>query len=380
MQKPPKFTHWVQNRGRTGLLFPKYRREFLDTCYLRAIIKCLHNANCAKKVDNPKGKAMKTDRINRIVRILTALQAEKYFCVDDLARLFDTSRRTIFRDLEQLRSIGVPVQYDPTTAGYSLDPEFFLPPVDLSLQEALSLLLLVHRTSGHIQQPFKKSAIWAALKIENNLPAKIRHYCNTSLKNISTRSAAQAPTGQLDKTFAQLQQAIVKKREMHLTYHSLFEDSIIELTLYPYHLMYHHRAWYVIGHSSLHKSIRTFKLNRIKSLQTLNKCFLNNQPFDLDEYLGKAWSMIPEGRLYNIKLRFLPKVAHNVTEVHWHSTQQVTRNPDGSATMEFRVDGLGEISWWILGYGDQVQILAPKALRTKTIETAKNMVKLNEKI
>jgi len=90
--------------------------------------------------------------------------------------------------------------------------------------------------------------------------------------------------------------------------------------------------------------------------------------------------MIPEGKIYNIKLRFLPKVANNVTEVQWHSTQKVTRNSDGSATMEFRVDGLGEITWWILGYGDQVQVLAPKALREKTLQAAKNMIKLNEQI
>jgi proteasome accessory factor B len=90
--------------------------------------------------------------------------------------------------------------------------------------------------------------------------------------------------------------------------------------------------------------------------------------------------MMPEGRIYNIKLRFLPMVAQNVAEVQWHSTQKTTFNNDGSATMEFRVDGLGEITWWILGYGDQVQVLSPAKLRQKIIETAKNMAKLNSQI
>ena len=98
------------------------------------------------------------------------------------------------------------------------------------------------------------------------------------------------------------------------------------------------------------------------------------------DYLGRAWSMIPEGRIYNIKLRFLPKVAENVTEVQWHITQKVTRNSDGSATVEFRVNGLGEITWWVLGYGDQVQVLTPKALRNKVLQAAKNMIKLNEQL
>lgn len=98
--------------------------------------------------------------------------------------------------------------------------------------------------------------------------------------------------------------------------------------------------------------------------------------YTADDYFGNAWAMIPEGKTYNVKLRFLPKVAENVAEVLWHSTQKVSRNSDGSATVEFRLDGLGEISWWILGYGDQVQVLAPKILKNKILQVARNMVKL----
>ncbi|MHC4123418.1 MAG: WYL domain-containing protein, partial [Planctomycetota bacterium] len=45
----------------------------------------------------------------------------------------------------------------------------------------------------------------------------------------------------------------------HFCYHSLFEGETIELELCPYHLMYNNRAWYVLGFSSLHNSVRTFK-------------------------------------------------------------------------------------------------------------------------
>ncbi len=326
---------------------------------------------------------MKRSRISRVMQILTTLQAGKSYAVSDLSEMFGTSRRTIFRDLKELQAIGVPYRYDAGTGGYTIEPEFFLPPVDLSLQEALSLLLLAHKARDQIQLPFKNSALLAALKIENNLPAKIRQYCTTALQNISTRAGAQAPvthSAGLDKTFAQLQQAIVKKRKVDLRYHSLFEETIIDIELCPYHLLYNNRAWYVLGRSSLHKSVRTFKLNRIRELTTMERCFVDGEDFDVYDYLGRAWSMIPEGRIHNIKLRFLPKVANNVAEVQWHSTQKVVRNSDGSATIEFRVDGIGEITWWILGYGDQVKVLAPKALSKKVLEVAKNMVKLNEKI
>ena len=75
--------------------------------------------------------------------------------------------------------------------------------------------------------------------------------------------------------------------------------------------------------------------------------------------------------------RLTTKEAENVTEVLWHSTQEATFQADGSAILEFRVDGLGEITWWILSYGDQVQVLAPKALRQNIKKIAENMLILN---
>ncbi|MHC4260280.1 MAG: helix-turn-helix transcriptional regulator [Planctomycetota bacterium] len=323
---------------------------------------------------------MKASRISRVVQILTTLQAGKSYAAGDLAKIFGLSRRTVFRDLKELQSIGIPYHYDATAGGYRMDPEFFLPPVDLSLREALSLLLLVHKARSQIQLPFKNSALLAALKIENNLPVKIRQYCNRALQNISTKANAQALTRLLDRMFVQLQNAISRKCKVGIRYHSLFEDRITDVTLSPYHLLYNRRAWYVVGFSSLHKGIRTFKFNRIKDLKLLDEYFIDGDDFDLYEYLGRAWSMIPEGRIYNIKLRFLPKVASNVSEVQWHNTQQVTRNRDGSATIEFRIDGLGEITWWILGYGNQVQVLAPKVLRNRIIEMAENIVEINRQV
>lgn len=130
---------------------------------------------------------MKSTRISRVVNILTTLQAGAGYAVNDLAKMFGTSRRTIFRDLKELQTVGVPYRYNAKTGSYTVDPEFFLPPIDLNLQEALSLLLLVHKASRQIQLPFKNSALLAALKIENNLPAKIKQYCNTALQTVSMR-------------------------------------------------------------------------------------------------------------------------------------------------------------------------------------------------
>ena len=320
---------------------------------------------------------MKLSRISRIVQILTTLQSGHGYSVDGLTKILGVSRRTVFRDLKELQAVGVPYHFDSKTGGYTIDPKYFLPPVDLNLQEALSLLLLVHKARNHLPVPFKNSALMAGLKVENNLPDKIRRYCNATLQNISIKPDSHVPMDMLDKVFSLLQNAIRKKRKVRLHYASIYEGADINTLFCPYHLMYNKRAWYVIGSSSIHKSVRTFKLNRIKSLQVQDKCFLENKTFDAHEYLGKAWSMIPEGKIYNVSLQFSKKVAKNVSEVRWHCSQKTIQNPDGTLSVEFRVDGLSEISWWILGYGDQVEVLAPAALRNRIKETAQRTVKLN---
>jgi len=321
---------------------------------------------------------MKPDKITRVIHILTALQAGESCSVDSLSKLFNKSRRTILRDLKELKAIGVPYRYNTKTASYTIDPEFFLPPIDLNFREALSLSLLAHKVANQIQLPFRSSALLAALKIESNLLPQIRQDCNAALRNISVRLQPRATTDLLDKTFEQLQRAIAEKRIVVIKYRSFSEGRDIDTELYPYHLMFNCNCWYVLGFAGIYSSTHIFRINRIKELTILDRCFISNEKFDLREYLGRAWSMLPEGKIYNIILRFLPKVAEDVSEVQWHSTQRITLDSDGSVTVEFRVDGLSEITRWILSYGDQVQVIAPQVLRNKILEIAQNMVKLNE--
>lgn len=321
---------------------------------------------------------MKHSRVSRIVNILTTLQSGHKYSPADFEKLLGVSKRTVFRDLKELQTIGVPYKYDSKNGSYNIDPKFFLPPIDLSFQEALSLLLLVHKMRNHLPIPFKNSALLAGLKIENNLPADIRQYCQSSLAKITVASEQYSSVKLLDNIYTTIQRAIRKKAMLHFSYSSLYENSIIDTVLHPYHLLYKKRAWYVIGYSKFHNSVHTFNLGRIKTTEILDKCFTDGDNFDVHEYLGRAWCLIPEGKLYDVRLLFSPLVARNVAEVQWHNTQKAQWNENGSVVLSFRVDGLGEISWWVLGYGDQVQVLAPAALRNRVVGRAQKLVEIHK--
>jgi len=134
---------------------------------------------------------------------------------------------------------------------------------------------------------------WLVPKIERCLPPKARRYCESALARISAKASAQAPsptTPGLDNIFALLQSAAAQRRRVCVNYDSLFDGKAIQCELSPYHLLYNQRAWYAVGLSSVHKTVRTFKLNWIRNTEMLEERFNSDGElgFDLAEYLGCA--------------------------------------------------------------------------------------------
>ncbi len=321
---------------------------------------------------------MRISRIYRLLRLITLLQSGRRYTPAELARELEVSRRTIFRDLNILEMAKIPYFFDPEQSSYRINSHFFLPPINLDLAEALSILVLARRLRGSSKVPLLSQASRAAMKIEGVLPSYVRNHVGSVLEHMAVHLGppAAGDAQQSEEVFEDLVSAIAKKNICRMTYRSFTEEDRIELRLHPYRLMFFQRGWYVIGHSEMHREVRTFKLNRIENLSVSTARFENGEDFDPDEHFGLAWSMIPEGKEYDIHLHFSSKVAGNVAEVIWHPTQQINQNEDGSIEFTCRVDGLGEISWWILGYGDQVEVREPRQLRDRIQQTAQRMVRI----
>ena len=248
-------------------------------------------------------------------------------------------------------------------------------PVNLTITDALSILILARRMKPNGAVPLLIHATKAAMKLENSMPASIKTYVGSVIDRFSFALGPIADHSGLDATFDELTEAVCKRQICRMAYKSFYEGKPINVTIHPLKLVFMGRAWYMIAYSTADKDLRTFKLARIIKFTVTKKQFLYPDDVDLNEYFGKAWAMIPEGKMYNVHLHFEPKVAGNVAEVHWHASQRVEFNSDNSAEVYFKVDGLGEITWWILGYGDQVEVISPVALRKRVSTKAKATLK-----
>jgi len=313
---------------------------------------------------------MKVSRIYRLLRLITLLQSGRDLTANDLAEELDVSRRTIFRDLNMLEMAHIPYYFDEARGSYRISRHFFLPPVNLTVTEALAMLVLTGKMRSSTRLPLLSEGARAAMKLETALPEAIRRQVGSIVDNVHFSPAPAARHEGLDATFDRLAEAIAGRDTCRMVYISFHERKQITIQVHPLRLVFAGRAWYLIAYSVRHKEIRTFKLSRIRKLTATGKAFVPPEDAELDSYFGDAWSMIPEGRIYNVHLHFNAKVAGNVAEVEWHHSQRVEWNDDGSAEFFVRVDGLGEILWWILGYGEQVEVIAPAQLRKNVTKVA----------
>ena len=317
---------------------------------------------------------MNTQRIRRIIRIMQLLQSGRPVGVDRLIEEFGVSRRTVFRDLNLLESAGIPCAFDRKTNSYSLQRNAVLPPVLLTLEEGLALMLLTRATLGARMLPDQKAAVAAAVKIESALPAAVRGHCGELLKGVDVRWWPMSETGHLADILTVIQQCVIEHRCLNMTYDSFKDGARITVTLRPYRLAFIRRGWYVIGYAERFGEVRTFKVERIDRIREDDSRFAPDPGFSLEGYFGNAWQMIRVEKRYRVRVRFSPKVAGNVEEVLWHKTQVTERLDDDSLLFEVEVDGIEEISWWVLGYGDQAVVLDPPELRAIVTERARRML------
>jgi proteasome accessory factor B len=322
---------------------------------------------------------MNLAKIHRLLELIGLLQAGRGYNADALAQACGVSRRTVFRDVDLLRQSGVPVAFDEVQQCYRIPGACLLPPTNFTPEEALALLVLCHELGDGQALPFLGPARTAAVKLESTLPARLRDQLRNVTSAVHIQPPPSNPLEGCQPVYEQLLEAISNRRSVRICYGSLKEQKEIVTRLNPYRLFFSRRSWYVVGRSSIHRAKRTFNLGRISRIEPLDDHFEVPRGFSIERYLRNAWHMIPErGRDRHVVVRFSKLVAQNVSEVRWHKTQQVKLHDDGTLDFQATVSGLNEISWWILGYGDQAEVLQPPELRRLVAEQARRMAEKYE--
>jgi proteasome accessory factor B len=307
----------------------------------------------------------KRDRLARLLFVASILYArgsgESGVPVSEIAALTGMTTRTVYRDIRALEEeLAMPI-FQAGKGRYGIEKKYFLPPLHLSLPEAV-VLFLASRLIARWSDAYDQAVVSAFTKLADLLPQPIaRHVAATML------TVGQAePNDQFVRNFAHVAQAWADGRVVELDYEP-GDGEQRRARVQPYFLEPDAalRSVYLIGYDETVRAMRTFKVERIRSSTLTADRYRIPDDFDPDRWLAHSWGIWSSDTTatVEVRLRFDASVAHRVREAVWHRSQRVTELPDGGLELSVTVAGIVEIRPWILSWGDGVEVLAPPELR-----------------
>ena len=312
--------------------------------------------------------------VHRLLKIVTLLQGPEVLTREALAERLGVSVRTIYRDIAKLVATGVPVDFDDKTESYRVGPGFFLPPLQLTADEALALSVLCDDVAQKEQIAFLAPAWRALAKIEAQLPPETRAELASMEGHVVVRTA-QADSGEgSGDVYERMRRAIASRRALECEYESpsARDDGGAKepFRFEPYALLFSVRAWYVLGLREGRPGVRCLKLSRFTRVTPMHAAYIIPDDFSVEKHLGNAWRLIPGEVEYGVVLRFDAPIGETVADTLWHPTQEIEHGADGSITMRLTVAGLDEIVWWVLSMGPSCLVLEPPELAERVRELA----------
>ena len=310
----------------------------------------------------------KRDRLARFYRVATYLEAHPEGATpDQIAAFVGMSRRNAYRDLRALQDeLDLPLWAEGGRWGIS--DKAFLPAFRLTRAEAMAVFLAA-RLMARYADAHDPDLAAAFQKLGEALPPVLGRHVQRTLDVMAARPLD--PLGR--RNLRLLTQAWAERRIVELTYDSSTYDPARRpraARVRPYLIepSADTHALYLIGLDETKGGLRTFKLERIRSLAVTPDQFEPPPDGEIEAALDRAWGIVADQAVVEVILRFDRTVASRVAETTWHPTQTLARNGDGSLTWRARVSGTLEIRPWILGWGADVEVMAPEALRAEVAE------------
>src|SRR5436189_2778620 len=131
----------------------------------------------------------------RTLRLLSLLQARRYWPGEELAGQLQVSPRTLRRDIDRLRELGYPIQAQRGVAGgYQLAAGTALPPLVVDDEEAVALALGLQTAAQGAVEGIAESSVRALAKVVQVMPARLRRRLE-ALRAMTEPAGFGSPTG-----------------------------------------------------------------------------------------------------------------------------------------------------------------------------------------
>lgn len=295
--------------------------------------------------------------------------------VGELSREFGTSRRTIERDLAMLESLGLPIMRCKNDAGKQVvqigaDLGGFAANT-LKWTEAVSLFKAKVFFEPLVGTRFYETLQTMVKQIERRW-GKVSDYFSQLDDRIFFHWTSTTDLSKKAGIIRVLEDAARTRTTVDVSYRSLWQGKTYTTAYDPYGLIYYNGDLFLVGHSHRAGEVRVFKVVRVRSAKATERQFENPEDYKIEDHLqGSFGIMQVGGKPVEVAVKFKGPTAEFVTEQAWQCQlgkfEPVQGEPD-NRIVTFKLAGLVEFKRWILGFGENAEVLKPDSLRAELRE------------
>jgi predicted DNA-binding transcriptional regulator YafY len=289
--------------------------------------------------------------------------------VRELARELAVAEKTIRRDLEFLRRMGVPLEERTGDRGrktWLLGEAWSRPPLQFDFEEAAALYLGRQLLESMAGTPLWEAANRAWRKIRSTLGETASHYLDRFARMFHCTEAGHRDYSSKAAILESLTIAIEDYKATHITYRSERATEPATRDVYPLRIARNHTgALYLVAAAPEHDAIRTYKVDRIEAAEVSEVVFQRYRDFDVSAYLAGSLGIYDGDGDIAVVVKFLPAAARHARETRWHKSEVFAPQRDGSLVLRLRLSSTVEIKSRVLAYGAAAVVLEPEGLRAE---------------
>jgi predicted DNA-binding transcriptional regulator YafY len=296
----------------------------------------------------------------RLITLIMTLQHQPNQKADNLAEKLGVSVLTLHRYFGMLDEMGIPIYAERGPyGGFSLVRGYKLPPLVFTPEEAVAIYLGTSLVSEMWGKLYQESAQGALAKLENVLPDEQRNEIDWARRSLVATGMHRADPSAQAPYLEKLRRAAREHRQVDIRYQSTSQSEAAQRQVDPYALVHRSGWWYLVGYCHLRNAPRTFRVDRIQSLELLSQTFQPLDNFDIHAYLENEFADQP---VLHAKLRFEAEGA-SIARSNVAGWDSLEENPDGSVDVVLSAPDLTWLASMTISFATLVTVLEPPELR-----------------
>ena len=277
---------------------------------------------------------MKSSKEQRQVEIVSLAQSkQKKYSVTDLCAEFGLEVATIHRDLNDLRTLGIPI--------HSMAKKVQL---DRKLSEKQIQILLARYLA----------AVGETIGYPKNISLTVKKLKEKSID-----------------TIVALVNAIMKRRLLKISYYKKYSNETVERIIEPYELIPTSKEWRLIARSDGY--YKQFLVENILSVTTMSQKFIRSMDYDSIDFFRHSFNYWRGDKDFDVTLEFDTGSAAVIACEIWSENQELDRRGDGSVVLTMRVNALEQVGDWVMSWDRHVRVIEPRELKDYVVKKA-NMI------